>query len=58
MVQRGERLGLTSESRQAIGIECEWFGKDFERDFTVQLAIPRPIHFAHTARPNRVGNLV
>ena len=58
MVERGEDLGLPSESRQAISVEREECGEDFDRDVTVQLAVPRAIHLAHSPSPNRAGNLI
>ena len=47
VIERGERLRLTCEPREAVGIGCEQLGQDLDCDVTLQLVIARTIHLAH-----------
>ena len=49
MVQRGEDLRFTPETREAIGIQREGRGPDLERDVAIEVGIVRPIDLAHAA---------
>ena len=47
MAECGERLRLTGEAREAIGIEREELGEDLDRNVTVQRAVVRTIDLPH-----------
>ena len=49
MVQRGKRLRLTLEARQAVGVRGEELGNDLDRDVAVEPGIPGTVDFAHAA---------
>jgi hypothetical protein len=49
MVQRRQCFGFAREAHQAIGIVGEGVGEDLERDRAIELRIPGPIDFAHSA---------
>jgi hypothetical protein len=46
------------EARDAIGIAGDAGGEDLDGDITIQLAIARPIHLAHSARAERGQDVV
>jgi hypothetical protein len=50
MVQRGQRLRLSLEAHQAIGIGREQLGQDLDGDIAVEVRIARAIDLAHAAR--------
>jgi hypothetical protein len=58
VVERGEHLRFPLEARQAIRVQREGLGQDFQRDVASELRIPRPVHLAHPARAEQVQNLV
>lgn len=49
MIERGQHLRLTFESREAIGIECKRFRQDLERDISIKLRVARAVHLTHAA---------
>ena len=49
MVQRGERLGLAVEARQALRIGGDRLGQDFDGDRSAKVRIRGAIHLAHAA---------
>ena len=58
VVDRGQSRGFAFEPCDAIGISDEMFGKDFQRDRAMQLAVERFVHFAHPARAERPQDLI
>ena len=48
VVQRGQDLSFTLETRQALGVLSEAVRKRLHGDFTVQSGVTGPIHFTHT----------
>ena len=53
MIERREDLRFAFEAREAIGIEGEQLGQDFEGDVAIQLGVARAIHLAHSAAAER-----
>ena len=49
---------FTLEAGHAIGVECEEFRQDLDRDVAIQLGVASAIHLAHPANPQRGQNLV
>ena len=58
VIQRGERLGLAREPREAIRIVRERLGQHLDGHVAVELRIARAIHLAHAAFANGRCNLV
>src|SRR5207249_4769498 len=58
MIQRGERLRLPLEARDALGVAGERFGQDLDRDVAIQLVIAGAIDLAHAARAKRRDDLI
>ncbi len=58
MIERREDLRLALEARQAIGIECERLGQDFQRDVAIEPAVARAIPLAHPARADEGSDFV
>ena len=50
MVQRGERLRLALESREAFRIAGEQVRQDFDRDIAIEVRVSGPIDFAPATR--------
>src|SRR5262245_13249284 len=53
MIERGQHLRFTSETRQPFRIRREGIGKDFQGDVAIQLRIARAIDLAHAASPQK-----
>ena len=51
MVERGECLRLTLESRQPLRVTREDVGKDLQRDVATEFRITGTVHLAHSSRP-------
>ena len=47
MLERGQQLGLTLETRQPLGVLHEHLGQHLDRDFAVECAVDRFPHHAH-----------
>src|ERR1043166_8903607 len=58
MLEGGERLRLSLETREAFGIGREELGQHFQRDVTMQPGIARAVHLAHAARAERRDHFV
>ena len=58
MVQRGENLGFTAESREALRVVREGVGQDLEGDITTELRIACTIDLAHAAHAESGLNFV
>ena len=58
MIQRGEKLRLTTEPRDTIGIAGENLRKDLERNLAAQRGIAGSIHFAHPAGADGADDFV
>ena len=58
MIQRGQRLRLTLETREAVDVMREGLGEDLDRDVAIQLCIARAKDMAHTPFANRRGDVV
>ena len=58
VIQRGKDLGFTLEASEAVGIEREFGGQDFQRDVAIQSGVARPIDLAHTAHAKQAGDFV
>jgi hypothetical protein len=50
VIERGERLRLAREARDAIRIARERLGEHLDRDVTIQLEIARTVYATHAAR--------
>src|SRR5207245_4219347 len=58
MIEGGEDLGFTLETRHAIGIERRRVGQDLYRNAATELGVARAIHFAHPACAERRDDFV
>ena len=58
MVERGQRLGLTFETRQAVRIVADALGQDFQGDVAIQAKVPRPVDLAHSPFAKKAGHFV
>ena len=58
MVQRREHLGLAFEPGKPLGILCQSSRKNLDRYFTIEVRIPRPIHFPHPTRADGREDLI
>jgi len=56
MIERGEDLRFTSESRKAIRIVRNGWQQDFDRDAATQLRVGGAIHLAHSACADSAGD--
>jgi hypothetical protein len=45
-----DRFRLALEARQSGWVLCKICGKDLDGDFTIELRVPSPVNFTHTAR--------
>src|SRR5204863_329971 len=58
MVERSQHPCFALEPRQAIGMVRKALGQDFQRNVTVQLAIPDAIYLPHSARSQRAADFI
>jgi hypothetical protein len=58
MIQRRERLGLTLEPRETVGVVRKRFGQHFDRDLAIEARILRAIDLTHPAGADGGQNLV
>ena len=58
VIERGERLGLTLEARDPIGIACHGVGHHFDRDLASKSGIAGAIHLAHAAGAEEADDFV
>jgi len=58
MVQGGQDLGLTLESREPVRVVGHGRWEDLEGDVTLQLAIAGAVNFSHPPRPKGRADLV
>ena len=49
VIQRREQFRFTLETRQALVVAGELFGKDFDRDVAIELRIAGAVHLPHAA---------
>ncbi len=56
MIQGGEHLRLTLESRHAVAILREGGRHYLDRDFAAELRVGGAVHFTHAARSELAGN--
>ena len=49
VIQRGQKLRLTLEPREAIGIAGKESREDLDRDVAIQLLVAGTIHLSHSA---------
>ena len=43
-------LGFPLEAHKAVRVSGHRGGQDFDRDFTIELGVPRTVHLTHSAR--------
>jgi hypothetical protein len=58
MIQSGEGSGFPLKSRKSLSVLSEALGQDLDRHVALQLAVPRPIDFAHPAGADGGENFV
>ncbi len=58
VIEGGERLCLTREPRQAIGIGSEQVGKHLERDVSIEPPVARAVDLSHAAGAEAARDLV
>ena len=58
MIQRSQRLGLTLEARQPLGVRGKCFGQDLDGDLSSEVGVGGLIDFAHPAHADLGGNFV
>jgi hypothetical protein len=52
MIQRRDDFRFALEPRHSFRVSHERFGQDLDSDVAIEPRIARPIHFAHSARPD------
>ena len=58
MVERRERLRLSREAGEVVGVRREQRRQDLDRDAAIELRVTRAIDLAHAAGAERPGDLV
>ena len=58
VIERGQRLRLALEPRDALGIRSELLQDDFDRDVAVEATVARLIDDAHASRTESFEDLV
>ncbi len=56
MIERGEHLCFTLESRHAIGVPGKGFGQDFQRHVAAELGVSGAVDLAHSTCADRGGD--
>ena len=58
VIERGERLRLALEPRQAVGIRGEDLRQDLDRHLPIELRVARPLDLPHPACSERAEDFV
>jgi hypothetical protein len=58
VVERGEKLRLASEPRQALGVLRDLCREHLDGDFTVESRVGGPVDLTHPARPEGGGDAI
>ncbi len=58
VIERGERLRLALEPRQAVGIRGEELRQDLDRHLPIELRVARPIDLPHPAGAKRIDYFI
>jgi hypothetical protein len=57
MIQGGQRLRFTLETRESLGIVRERLRQDFDRDITIELRVAGSIDFTHASATKQINQL-
>ena len=58
VIERGEDLRFTTESREPVWIAGDRCGQHFQRHVAIELGVARPVDLAHPSGANGAGDLV
>jgi hypothetical protein len=58
MIERGQHFRLALEARKLLGVNCELFRQDLDRDLAPEARIACAINLTHRARPDEREDLV
>lgn len=58
MIEGGEDFGFAAEASEAISVDGDGSGKNFEGDFAAEFAVAGAVHFAHSADTEERGYFV
>ena len=58
MIERGQDLRFSSETREPLEIEGDVFGKDLQRDVAIERRVACAIYLAHAAHADLSGDFI
>jgi hypothetical protein len=58
IIQGSQHLGFTLKPRYPLGITGKCLGQYLDRDFALELQVPRPVDLAHAPRAQRTDDFV